>query len=142
MSLVNNQIVYAGATSPTTVSTTNTVDGSITPAPLGAAGVAPISGIFTAAEQQSNLFTPIAGRSFNIAVWNSTAPGSSLGGTVYLTRSTDGGSTFLALTANGTQLEEFTVCVSEIWQENQYGVQYRLVCSSYSSGVINYRLSQ
>ncbi len=111
--------------------------------PLGASGVTPLAGTFTGTGSSAT-FTPAAGRSFNLAVWatGGTAPGSPLNGTVYLARSIDGGTTFLPLTANGTQLETFTTVASETWAESQVGALYQLVCSAYTSGTINYRFAQ
>jgi hypothetical protein len=109
---------------------------------LAASGVTPLSGTFTTSGS-SAAFTPLAGRPFNVACWiaGQTAPGTSLGGTVYLARSTDGGTTYLPLTAGGTQLEMFTQNASEQWTEYQTGVTYELICTS-ASQTINWRLSQ
>jgi hypothetical protein len=111
-------------------------------AALAASGVSSVAGSFTTASN-SGTFVPAAGRTFNVAVWatGGIAPGSSLSGTVYLARSIDGGTTFLPLTANGSQLESFTTVASETWSESQVGVPYELVCSSVT-GTINYRFSQ
>ena len=108
---------------------------------LTASGVTPSAGTF-AAVGPSTPFTPTAGRPFNVVLWGaSTAPGASLSGTVYLARSTDGGATYLPLTASGSQIESFTQVASESWTEYQVGVTYELVCSS-ETQPINWRFSQ
>ena len=117
------------------------------PAPsYGPSGVAPVAGAFALnalAGSTSAAFTPVAGRPFNIAVWTSAAPGASLGATVYLVRSTDGGATFLSVTGAGIQLESFTLTASESWTESQAGVSYELVISGVpTASAINYRISQ
>ena len=108
-------------------------------------GVAAISGTFLATGH-SAAFMPLTGRSFNLAVWSSgasgTQPGQSLGGTVYLARSIDGGATYTPVTGAGTQLETFSATAGETWMESQNGVTYELICSGYNSGTINYRFSQ
>ena len=59
-------------------------------------GVAAVAGTFVATGS-SAAFTPLAGRPFNIAIWGAaTTPGSTLGGTVYLARSCDGGTNLSA----------------------------------------------
>lgn len=75
-------------------------------------------------------------RSFNISVWGTFV------GTVQLERSFDNGTTWLPLTAGGTQIEKFTAPASESVDEFEVGVLYRLNCTAYTSGTINYRLSQ
>lgn len=120
-------------------------DGTFAPASATVLGVAlstAVAGSFTATGVSAP-FTPIAGRAFNIALWAAaTTPAAMLGGTVYLERSTDGGTTFLPVTAAGIQLGTWTAVASEAWSEDQVGVQYKLVCSAFSSGPINYRISQ
>jgi len=92
------------------------------------------TGAFTATGQ-STVFSPIAGRSFNITLSGTFAA------TVQLERSFDG-SNWFPITANGTQLEKFTAAVSEQWSDDEAGVQYRLNCTAYTSGTVSYRISQ
>jgi hypothetical protein len=73
--------------------------------------------------------------SFNLSLWGTFV------GTVQLERSFDG-STWLPLTANGTQIYKFTAPCSEPVEESEIGVLYRLNCTAYTSGTINYRLSE
>lgn len=61
--------------------------------------------------------------------------------TVLLERSFDGGSTWEPLTALGT-LISFTGPFSEVFEEPEDDVRYRLNCTSYTSGPIIYRISQ
>lgn len=112
--------------------------------PVGAGylptGISPVTGTFTATPQTSALspFVPLAGRPFNVSLWGTFSA------TVQLERSFDGGTTWLQLTSNGTQVEKFTgsTVISESVTENEAGVQYRLNCTAYTSGTVNYRLSQ
>jgi|SRR5579864_6647118 len=85
---------------------------------------------------QSAAFVPAVGRGFNISLWGAFA------GTVQLQRSFDNGVTLLPLTANGAAVETFTAPCSEQWQDDEVGVQYFLVCTAFTSGTINYRISQ
>ena len=90
-----------------------------------------VSGTFAAAGQ-SNPFSPIAGRDFNVTVSGGSA-------TTQLERSFDSGTTwFVVLTDALRQAlpESFT------WNEAEYGVQYRLNCVAYVSGTVTYRVSQ
>lgn len=75
-------------------------------------------------------------RSFNISLWGTFV------GTVQLERSFDNGTTWLPLTTNGTQVNKYTAPCSEYVEESEVGVLYRLNCTAYTSGTVNYRLSQ
>ncbi|HEX9446804.1 MAG TPA: hypothetical protein VF920_02455 [Dongiaceae bacterium] len=74
---------------------------------------------------------------FNIALWGTFV------GTVAVERSFDGGTTFLpvARDTSGTAAT-FTAPTSLSISEPERGVLYRLNCTAYTSGTINYRLSQ
>ena len=72
---------------------------------------------------------------FNMSLWGTFV------GTVQLERSFDNGVTFLPLTALGTAIT-FTAPATEVFNEPESGVQYRLNCTAFTSGTINYRLSQ
>ncbi|WP_426043709.1 hypothetical protein [Caulobacter sp. DWR3-1-2] len=110
---------------------------------LDVSGVAPVTGAFTATGNGA-VFTPAAGRPFNLTVYatGGTAPGSALNATVYLARSIDGGTTYLPITATGAQLFSFTTVANESLYETQTGVTYRLICTLYTSGTVNYRFAQ
>lgn len=110
---------------------------------LAASGVTAVTGTFTATGNGS-VFTPAAGRPFNLTVYatGGTAPGSTLNATVYLARAIDGGTTYLPTTAAGGGIYSFTALANEQLYESQTGVTYRLVCSSYTSGTVNYRFAQ
>jgi hypothetical protein len=73
---------------------------------------------------------------FNVSIWGTFV------GTVQLERSFDNGTTWLALTQNGSQVYKWTAQASEIADETEAGVLYRLNCTAFTSGPINYRLSQ
>ncbi|MFG1388793.1 hypothetical protein [Xanthobacter versatilis] len=100
----------------------------------GASGNAPVTGSFTSATN-SAAFIPLAGRPFNVSVYGTFV------GTVQLKRSFDG-STWLPLTAAGVTLYSWSAPASEPAEEAEFGVSYRLECTAYSSGTINYRISQ
>jgi len=95
----------------------------------GASGLVPVTGSF-AATGTSASFTPIAGRGFNVSLWGAFS------GSVQLERSFDSGTTWLQAAAARTAPDTF-VCL-----DAESGVQYRLNCTVYSSGPINYRVSQ
>src|SRR5579864_8683881 len=94
-----------------------------------------VTGNFTATGQ-SAAFVPAVGRGFNLSLWGTFSA------TVQLQRSFDNGITLLPLTANGATVESFTAPCSEQWQDDEVGVQYFLVCTAFTSGTINYRISQ
>ena len=90
----------------------------------------------TAYAVQSAYLTPLAGRGFNVSLWGTFA------GSTQLERSFDSGTTWLPITAAGTQLYIWTAPASEQAQEDQYAVLYRLNNTTYTSGTWNYIISQ
>lgn len=72
----------------------------------------------------------------NVSLWGTFV------GTVQLERSFDQGTTWLPITAGGTQIYVWTAPASETFEEPEGGVYYRLNCTAYTSGTINYRISQ
>jgi len=72
--------------------------------------------------------------SFNMSLWGTFV------GTVQLERSFDNGTTWLPITALGSSIT-FTAPASESFEEPEVGVIYRLNCTAYTSGTVNYRLS-
>jgi hypothetical protein len=75
-------------------------------------------------------------RSFNLSIWGTFV------GTVALERSFDGGTTWLNCTKTDGTANSFTAAASVVCEEPEPGVLYRLNCSAYTSGTINWRLSQ
>jgi hypothetical protein len=100
-----------------------------------ASGLTPVASTFTATGSSSS-FTPLAGRGFNVSLWGVFVAAAQL------ERSFDSGATWLPLTAGGIQLYQWTVPASEIVQEDEVGVRYRLRCTSFTSGTVSYRISQ
>ena len=98
-------------------------------------GVAPVTGTF-AATGRSASFAPLADRAFNVTLWGVFAA------EARLERSFDEGATWFPLTAAGQPLYDFTAPASEVAQEAEAGVLYSLNCTSFTSGTINYRVSQ
>lgn len=97
-----------------------------------------VSGSFTATGQSGG-FRVAPGGEFNISL-TGTAVAS-----VQLERSFDEGVTWCALYAGGVQLYVWSFSstnLSEIAEEPERGVLYRLNCTAYTSGTLNYRLSQ
>ena len=72
----------------------------------------------------------------NVSVWGTFV------GTVALQRSFDSGVTWLPLTAAGVATASYTAPASEQVNEPEAGVEYRFACTAYTSGTINYRISQ
>ena len=95
----------------------------------GSSGVVPVTGSF-AAIGASATFVPAAGRGFNVSLWGSFSA------SLQLERSFDSGTTWLQAAAARTSPDTF-VCL-----EPESGVQYRLNCTVFASGPINYRVSQ
>jgi hypothetical protein len=76
-------------------------------------------------------------RNFNVSLWGVFVA------TLVAERSFDGGTNWLPLTfSDGTGVGPFTGPASGTWAEPEDGVLYRIRCSAYTSGTINYRLSQ
>ncbi len=95
----------------------------------------PVSGSLSAGGLTPS-FLPLAGRAFNISLWGSFVA------SVELRRSFDKGATWLPITASGVQLYAWTAPASESAQEDEVGVLYCLDCTSFVSGLVNYRVSQ
>ena len=95
---------------------------------------------FTATGQSASFLADGIGdlvdRAFNISLWGTFVA------TVQLERSFDNGTTWLPLTANGSQVYRFSAPCSEPCDETEAGVLYRLNCTSFTSGTVNYRISQ
>lgn len=76
-------------------------------------------------------------RDFNLALWGTFA------GTIQLEKSFNGGTTWLPINEDNTGTPAaYTgpVCLSGF--EPEYGVLYRWNCTAYTSGTVNYRISQ
>lgn len=88
-----------------------------------------------------------AGQSGSITLdgeFNITLTGTAVAA-VQLEKSFDGGTTWCAIFAGGTQLYQWSYSssnFSETAEELEAGVRYRLNCTSCSSGTLNYRISQ
>jgi hypothetical protein len=82
---------------------------------------------------------------FNVSVYGSSGPNGSWSGTVQLERSFDGGTTWIVagVGRSGTQNVWSTANTdaSITAFEPEKGMLYRLDCTTYTSGTINYRLS-
>lgn len=99
-----------------------------------------LTGTFTATGQSAAMLVDGVddhiGTTFNISLWGTFVA------TVQLERSFDGGTTWLPLTNGATQLYNWTAPASESKTESEVGVLYRLNCTAYTSGTVNYRLSE
>ena len=94
-----------------------------------------VSGSFSATGQSAT-FMAILDQPFNITIYGTFV------GTVRLERSFDAGTTWVPLTANGSAILSFTAPASESWSESGANMSYRMNCTAYTSGTINYRLGQ
>lgn len=103
---------------------------------FSASGKTAVTGEFTNAGQTSPAFTPIAGRGFNI-----TISGATVSASIRLERSF-GSNAWHPITANGVAIMVFSTPISEQWSDDETGVQYRLACTSYTTGPVTYRISQ
>lgn len=110
--------------------------------PAGDQANAVVSGQFTATGQ-SGLF--MAWGPFNVTIGGASGPNGSWTATVELERSFDGGTTWFVRSSDaiGTQSVWNTPDkdVSIVVGEPEKGVLYRLNCTAYTSGTINYRFS-
>ena len=62
--------------------------------------------------------------------------------TVRLERSFDGGSTWHPCTRSDGGARQWTAPISIVVREPEDGVEYRLNCTAFTSGTVDYRLSQ
>ncbi len=92
-----------------------------------------VAGTFNAIGQ-SAIFDPATQRDFNISIWGTFV------GTVALKRSFDGGTTWL--TKWPVEIYQATTPRTFSDDEPEAGVIYRLECTAFTSGTINYRMSQ
>lgn len=93
-----------------------------------------ISGSFGATGQSA--VAPLYG-SFNISLWGTFSA------TAQLQRSFDGGTTWLPVSSDAAgDTLQWSVPFSGTWTEVEKVVLYRLACTAYVSGTINYRISQ
>lgn len=91
-------------------------------------------------------FSPIAcfWGPFNLLLYGNGGPNGAWVGTVALERSFDGGTTWITCGIGGTGEQAIWSTgtdVSVVAGEVEKGVLYRLHCSAYVSGTINYRMS-
>lgn len=100
--------------------------------PAGDMANAVVQGTFTATG-----LSPLFGfyGPFNVSVWGTFS------GTVLLTRSFDGGTTWLPRTDTPSGNGSFTAPASFAISEPEKGVLYQLDCSAFVSGTVNYRMS-
>ena len=81
---------------------------------------------------------------FNVLIYGSGGPNGAWSGSVQLERCFDGNTTWIVCgVGGGGQQAVFTTGsdVSVVVTEPEKGVLYRLHCTTYASGTINYRLS-
>lgn len=98
-----------------------------------AGSVVKLSGTFTGTGQSAS--TTVFGP-FNISLWGTFS------GTVALERALDG-TNFVAVATDGTGTPaNYTAPVSVTGVEVESAVLYRFNCTGFTSGTINYRLSQ
>ncbi len=97
-----------------------------------------VTGIFDAVESSAS-FSPASqyrrGR-FNVSIWGTFV------GTVKLERSFDDGVTWLVCSKPDLSDATFTTTVTFAVEEPEPDIYYRLTCSAYTSGTINYRMSR
>ena len=113
------------------------------------AGVVQLSSAATtqqiSTQPQAFTFAPngnaVTGGTDNAAIF--TGAGITWSGTVQLERSFDGCKTFIVCNIGAGTLAQFSTGtpVSAVLSEPESGVSYRVNCTAYTSGVINYRLS-
>lgn len=98
-----------------------------------------LTGTFTATGQ-----SPTFGSAAGCTNINITLTGTGVA-SIQLEKSFDTGATWSGIFAGGTQLYQWSYTgtnLSETAGETEKGVLYRLNCTAYTSGTINYRLSQ
>jgi hypothetical protein len=110
--------------------------------PAGDLANAVVSGSFTGTGQ-SPLFS--CWGPFNVVLYGNAGPNGAMVGTVRLERSFDGGTTWVVCGVGGAGSQaSYTLNgadISVVAAEPEKGVLYRLNCTAYTSGTINYRMS-
>lgn len=99
-----------------------------------------VTGTFTSTGQ-SESFRPImrtrAWGQFNVSVWGTFVA------TVQLERSFDGGLNWIVVSQDGAGTPaSYSAAASVVATEPEVGPIYRLNCTGYTSGTVNYRISQ
>lgn len=83
--------------------------------------------------------------SFNVSLYGSSGPNGAWTGSVQLERSFDGGATWLVCSTSAAGAQAVYSAgskdVSVVVSEPERGVLYRLDCTAFTSGPINYRIS-
>lgn len=93
-----------------------------------------VTGTFAATGQSSGA---VFYGDFNVSIWGTFVA------TVQLQRSFDGGSTWIPCCQDATgALANYSAPMSMIASEPEHQVFYRVACTAYTSGAVNYRLSQ
>lgn len=99
------------------------------------------TGTITATGQTGAM--PLYGQ-FNLAIYGSSGPNGSWSATVRLEKSYDGGTTWIVAGIGATAQAVWNTPntdVSAVFGEPERGVLYRLNCTAYISGTINWRVS-
>jgi hypothetical protein len=97
------------------------------------------TGSFTATGDSASVVPVAAGAfksGFNATIWGTFV------GSIQLQRSFDQGITWVPITIGGAAALTYTAPASELVSEVESGVSWRCACTAYTSGTINYRLSQ
>ena len=112
--------------------------------PPGDQANAVVSGSFSATGQSAPF---VFWGPFNLVLYGNSGPNGNWNGTVRLERSFDGGTTWIVCGVGGSGAQAVWSSsgtgsdVSVVVGEPEKGVAYRLNCTAFSSGPINYRLS-
>jgi hypothetical protein len=127
--------------------------GPVQTPPANDQATAVVSGSITAATACASTSTATAGCSswfmaqgtFNVVFGGASGPNGSYSATLAIDRSFDGGSTWYVAGVGGSGAQAIYSTpnqdVSLLGTEPERGVLYRLRCSAWSSGTINYRFS-
>ena len=100
---------------------------------VAAPKAAAVTDSFTAAGQSGSV--SLFGK-FNVSLWGTFVA------TAQLERSFDGGTTWLPCTDNSGTVQTWSAAMTIVAEEPESGVLYRLNCTAYTSGTVNYRVSQ
>jgi hypothetical protein len=93
-----------------------------------------VTGTLTSAAAGDPFDPPVRVSAFNITVWGTFVA------TYTIERKFDDDDDWFPLTAFGEAIE-FTGPMSESWEEAEPAVNYRIRCTAYTSGTLNYRFS-
>lgn len=96
---------------------------------------AAVTGNFVAVGNSAH-YIPLPRRAFNVTIWGVFVA------TLQVQASYDAGVNYVPVTAGGVSFTDTTIPGASQFEDTEGTVRYRLACISWTSGTVNYRISQ